>query len=235
MSENPVVTLNVISAADGVIHAPNFDSRRPACRNGSQSGLGVTGRKASAWRNTTKPVTCKACLKREDATETPASEPEYRETVTSADGTTENGACSAAHALTLLRTALRRGYRVEATRHGGAVITRDVAHTGFAPGPGAHTVTLTPRDRAGVISRTALIDLTLIERGAWLTSAGRVNAGYLHSIPPAASARLVSRGLADVREDGSVTLSLTARLALIGQGHREPSSLTALLTTPGAL
>jgi hypothetical protein len=57
----------MIAAGGGVVHAEAADpftgeaARRPVCRPGSASGLGLTGRRASAWRYTAKDMTCTRC------------------------------------------------------------------------------------------------------------------------------------------------------------------------------
>lgn len=150
----------------------------------------------------------------------------FREVITSADGTIAEGTCSEAHALALLRTAVRRGYRAEATRHGGAVVERDVWDGGFAPRK--HTVTLEPLTPAGALTATVRADLDAIARarapyfareGA---NAGRIIAGFRYGIPPATSARLAGRGLVTIGGSGerpAVSLSLAARLAMLAADH----------------
>ena len=120
----------------------------------------------------------------------------FRETVTSADGSTTEGTCSEEHATALLRTAVRRGYRAEATRQGGAVITREV------PGPFVprkHVVTLEPLTPAGRVTETQRRDLAAIDhRAGVLRPDGRIKAGFACLIPPAAAARLIQGGLVTV-------------------------------------
>lgn len=141
----------------------------------------------------------------------------FRETVTSADGEVTESACTEEHALRLLRTAVRRGYRTEATSRGGAVITRELAQSR------KRTVTLEPVSAARVTA-TMRRDLGLIAmRGASLLENGRIRAGYLYGIPPATSARLISRGLVTVTGT-SVAVSLAARLAMLAQDHRASAS-----------
>lgn len=152
----------------------------------------------------------------------------FRETVTDADGAAAEGTCSEAHALALLRRAVRLGYRVEATRHGGAVIAREIpAGTDQWSPPRTHTVTLEPVTPAGTVTAANRIDLGIIDRRGGLRrpaqlNHGRIDAG-LNSIPPAAAARLIDRGLVTV--DGTtVTVSLIARLAMVAQDHRTETS-----------
>jgi hypothetical protein len=147
-------------------------------------------------------------------------------TVIESDGTASNGTCSAAHATSLLQAAVQRGYRVEATRRGGAVITRDVWTGGTCPGQ--HAVTLEPVTRVGVLTDQIRRDLGAIgERTgrspAYLRRDGRIYAG-LYAIPPAAARRLLERGLITAAAPGDgradVAVSLQARLALLAADHR---------------
>jgi len=148
--------------------------------------------------------------------------PMFRELITNADGSTEEGTCSEDHALSLLRRAVRLGFQVEATRHGGAVIVREIPGS---TGTHRHTVALEPVTPAGRLTATVRLDLAIIDRRMGRSLAarlnpvtGRIDAG-LNSIPPAAAARLISRGLVTVT-DGAVAVSLTARLAMLAQDHR---------------
>jgi hypothetical protein len=52
---------NLIAVTGGAVHARSA-GRRPLCRPGSQSGLGVTGRRRTTYKETSKHVTCKRCL-----------------------------------------------------------------------------------------------------------------------------------------------------------------------------
>lgn len=153
------------------------------------------------------------------------SEAAFSETVTSADGTVSTGTCSEAHAWSLLQRAVRHGYSVEATRTGGAVIVREIPSGSLTWTPRRkHTVTLEPSAAAGKITDQMRRDLDAIaarRSGAWL-AAGRINAGF-YTVPKAAAARLVQRGLVTV--DGTaVSLSLAARLAMLAQDHRTTTS-----------
>jgi hypothetical protein len=165
----------------------------------------------------------------------------FREVATSTNGTTTEGTCSEGHALYLLRTAVRRGYQVEATRHGGAVITRKV-WTGDVT-PKTLTVAIEPLTAVGLITPTLLGDLAVIsaEQRAYRVDQaepgfrsriGRINA-RLASVPPAAARRLVERGLIVLGEPERSTsngclpetrtpvqLSLVARLVLLAHAHR---------------
>ncbi|MDX3672748.1 hypothetical protein [Streptomyces europaeiscabiei] len=164
----------------------------------------------------------------------------FNETVTHTDGSTSTGTATETHALRLLRKAVRRGYHVEATRTGGAIIERDV-HDG-SPVPKKHTVTLEPVQAIGTLTVTVRRDIAAVEaRGAYLvtaaepqfrTNVGRIAAGFA-SIPPAASQRLVDRGLVGVGQPYTATsngflpetrvpvrVSLVAQLAMLAQDHR---------------
>jgi len=155
----------------------------------------------------------------------------FRETVTSADGSTEEGTCTEAQASRLLATAVRRGYTVEATRNGGAVIVRTIPGTADHWTPTRrHTVTLEPLAEAGKVTDTMRSDLVII--GLWPAGrnlAARLNAGTgridagLNSIPRGAAKRLIERGLVTVTGD-AVTVSLSARLAMLAQDHRTETS-----------
>jgi hypothetical protein len=152
----------------------------------------------------------------------------FRETITSADGSTAEGACSEAHAMYTLGRAVRLGYRVEATRHGGAVVVREIpACTDRWQLPKRHTVTIEPVMQAGRVTDVNRLDLELVSgRGGSRMQGDRIKAGYLNSIPPGAAGRLIARGLVTVADDGVVTVSLVARLAMLAQDHhtetREP-------------
>ena len=152
----------------------------------------------------------------------------FRETITSADDSTEEGTCGEADALRLLGRAVRLGYRVEATRQGGAVVVREIpACTDRWQLPRRHTVTVEPVVQAGRVTGVNRLDLELIggRGGSWLQG-DRIRAGYLNSIPPGAAGRLIARGLVTVADDGVATVSLVARLAMLAQDHhtetREP-------------
>ena len=145
----------------------------------------------------------------------------FRELITNADGATAEGRSTEEHAMTLLRIATRRGYRIEATRQGGMTITRDVHSGGFAPRK--HTVTLEPAAPSGKITATVRRDLEAIAVRGSLLENGRIKAGFIYGIPPAASARLIACGLVTV-EGTAVSVSLAARLAMCAQDHRATAS-----------
>lgn len=149
-------------------------------------------------------------------------------TVTSTDGTVAEGACSDADVRRSLATAARRGYQVEVTPNGGASIVREI------PGKGSHRVTYKPFRSALNLTPTARLNLRLIDtrRAEFQPATGRIKAGYVNSIPPAASSSLRSRGLVAV--DGTtVTVSMSARLAMLARDHK-PAPWAHILT-PGQL
>jgi hypothetical protein len=150
-------------------------------------------------------------------------------TVTSTDGSVAEGACSDADVKRSIATAARRGYQVEVTPGGGANIAREI------PGKGRHSVICKPFRNAGSLTPTVRTDLRLIglrPTAEFQPGTGRIKAGWLNSIPPAASARLRSHGLVAV--DGTtVTVSLSARLAMLARDYA-PAPWAHILT-PGQL
>lgn len=165
----------------------------------------------------------------------------FRETVIDKRGDTAVGTASELHAFTLLRTAVQRGYRTEATRTGGVIITRDV-WDGFVL-PKKAVITLEPEQPVTLISKAVRLDLEDIAADSSpyrVTTAGhhfRRRAGRLYarltSIPPMTAQRLIDRGLVVVGPEETATsngympevrtpvrLSLAARLALVAQAHR---------------
>jgi len=150
-------------------------------------------------------------------------------TVTSADGTVSEGACSDADVRRSLAVAARRGYQVEVTPRGGANIMREV------PGKGRHTVAYYPFRSAGGMTATMREDLRLIgtrKTAEFQPATGRIKAGYVNSIPPGASGALRLRGLVAV--DGTtVTVSMSARLAMLARDRRPAP--WAYILTPGQL
>ncbi|WP_406501576.1 hypothetical protein OHA04_27540 [Streptomyces sp. NBC_01590] len=149
----------------------------------------------------------------------------YRETIAHAHGTTE-GTASEQHATMLLARAARRGYAIEVTTPGGALIT----WTRHVFGPGENTVvradrsiTLEPFTPVGTLSDTVRADLDLIAgdpHARYAEENGRrVIRGLVWRIPAFTTARLRARGLV-VEEEGLVCLSLTAHLGLLAHAHR---------------
>lgn len=51
-----------LKSSTGLVHIAAEDGKRPLCRLGAYSGLGVTGRKAPAYTRTTKEATCQKCI-----------------------------------------------------------------------------------------------------------------------------------------------------------------------------
>lgn len=150
-------------------------------------------------------------------------------TVTGTDGTVIEGACSDADVRRSIAVAARRGYQVEVTPSGGANISREV------PGKGRHWVVYRPFRHAGTMTATVRNDLRLIgiRAAAELQpETGRIKAGYVNSIPPAASATLRSRGLVAVNGT-TVTVSVSARLAMLARDYA-PAPWAHILT-PGQL
>ena len=147
----------------------------------------------------------------------------FHETITSTmDNIRAETECGEDYARCLLMSAVRRRYTVEATRQGGAVIVRDIRGGAV---PYQRIVTLEPVTPAGKVTATMRLDLAIIDRRAGKTLAARLEPGTrridagLNSIPPAAAARLISRGLVTVTGT-SVAVSLAARLAMLAQDHR---------------
>src|ERR1035441_1915124 len=139
-------------------------------------------------------------------------------TVNHTDGPAAQGACSDADVTPSLATAARRGYQVEVTPQGGANIARQI------PGKGRHSVVYAPFRNAGSLTATVREDLRLIAirpAAELQPETGRINAGYVNSIPPAASSLLIFRCLVAVNGT-AVTLSMSARLALLATDHRTP-------------
>ncbi len=134
----------------------------------------------------------------------------FRMTVTYADGTTSTGTATEAHTRASLTRAVSLGLRVEATRRGGVIITRDL------PDGRTHTVTyLLPAPIH--LSETVRRDLGLIALRGGRMKDGRIITG-LFAIPPAAAARLARAGLVAVQA-GQVSVSLAGRLALHAVAH----------------
>lgn len=161
--------------------------------------------------------------------------------VTSTDGTTTSSPSSEQHVLALLRRGVRYSHcTVEATRSGGAVIEQR-RHDG-TPVPKKRTIAIEPAAPLGRITPTVRRDLECIDAGraymvteaeeAFQSRVGRIAAGFA-GVPPAASARLIARGLVVVGAPYAETsngflpetrvpvrVSLAARLALLSQDHR---------------
>ncbi|MCY0957708.1 hypothetical protein [Streptomyces sp. H27-H5] len=149
----------------------------------------------------------------------------FKQTQQHAGGVTE-GTASEPAARMLLATAVRRGYTVEATPAGGALITWTRHLFGATDGAvvlATRSISLEPFTPVGALSGPTRDDLALIggDRHAHYAEEDgrRVIAGPMWRIPAFATARLRARTL--VVEDGDrVRLSLTARLGLLAQTHR---------------
>jgi hypothetical protein len=145
-------------------------------------------------------------------------QPQFYMTVTSTDGTVTKGTCTEAEAARSLATAARRGYFAEVMPDGGTAIMRKVHGTAG----GEHWVRLEPARHAPRLTATVRHDLFLIAvrpTAVYEPETGRIKAGYINSIPPAASALLRHRGLVTV-SGTTVTVSLSARLAMLAQDNR---------------
>ena len=137
-------------------------------------------------------------------------------TVIQSDGSVQEGICTEAQAARSLATAARRGYDIEVLPNGGANIGRKI------PGVGRHVVKLAPVRKAGKLTPTMRQDLALIasrHRSDFVPETGRIKAGYVNSIPPAASASLMARGLVTLTGT-AISVSLSARLAMLAQDNR---------------
>lgn len=149
----------------------------------------------------------------------------FNQTQRHAGGVTQ-GTASERHARMLLVSAVRRGYAVEATPAGGALITWTrhlFGPDGFSVVRADRSISLVALTPVGPLTEVIRDDLALIaqERRARYASEGRrrVIGGLTWRIPAGATARLLDRGLV-VEEEGLVRLALTARLGLLAQTHR---------------
>ncbi|MGA5497746.1 hypothetical protein ACPCSP_25620 [Streptomyces cinereoruber] len=172
----------------------------------------------------------------------------FRETVTHAGGDTE-GTASEAHALMLLRRAARRGYAIEATAPGGALITWTCHQLG---GVEHRSISLVPQMPVGTLTDAVTRDLGLIAdlrpvEYVFNDHGRRIILAGLTEISAMMTATLRARQLV-TEHRGTVRLTLTARLGLLAAAHRttttEPDSwsrpadagmaaLTAGLNRPG--
>jgi len=139
-------------------------------------------------------------------------------TVTHADGSVHKGTCTEEQAARSLATASRRGYFIEVLPNGGANIMREV----HGPAGGSHWVKLEPIRNAGKLTPTVRTDLALIASrhiAVLVPETGRIKAAYIHSIPPGAASLLRAQGLVTLAGE-TVTVSLSARLAMLAQDNR---------------
>lgn len=146
----------------------------------------------------------------------------FRETITHAGGVTE-GTASEAHALTTLRRAVRRGYAIDVTREGGALITwtRREMRGGIAQ----RSITFAPQMPVGTLTEAVIRDLTDIDglrpvRYTENDHGRRIILAGLTEISPMATAALRARKLVTADAYGKVRLTLTARLGLLAVAHR---------------
>lgn len=144
----------------------------------------------------------------------------FRETVTHASGES-TGTASEAHALFLLRRAVRHGYSIEAVAGGGAVITWTRA--GIGGRTALRSITLTPHTPVGTLTEDTVRHLGVIDSrvGAHyeLREQRRIIAVGLYEIPALDTARLRARALVTADDAAPVRLTLTARLGLLAEAH----------------
>jgi hypothetical protein len=147
----------------------------------------------------------------------------FTETVES-PGNLSTGAASEAHALILLRRASSRGYAIEPTREGGAIVRYRKRHLGH-PEPVVHTITLAPHVPAGDLVDGDVFTLRAIDdaKVARFTDSDRyalpVIAAGTYEVPPAQTESLQGRHLLAVDDDRNVRLTLSARLGLLAHAH----------------
>lgn len=149
----------------------------------------------------------------------------FEETIVHADGSSTRGNASEQHAKLLLTRAGRRGYRVEVTRAGGVLVswTARQLNGDDRVVKRERSVLLAPRGPVtSCLTERTLADLDLIvqERSRYRRLEGDILCGRWRRIPPAATHRLIRRGLVDVDEDGLVWVTLAARLARLAREHR---------------
>ncbi|WP_128378529.1 hypothetical protein [Streptomyces cavernae] len=165
----------------------------------------------------------------------------FHEIVTHADGSTGHGTATEAYALSLLRKAVRRDCRMEATRTGGIVITRDLWRGRVVPDhhivalePAKPVNRLTPAVRRDLEAVLAAPDAYVVNQAEqpFRARVGRLWARFV-SLAPGTVARLVEGGLLVLGEPYAATsngflseqrrpvrVSLAARLAMGAQAHR---------------
>ncbi|MFJ3249116.1 hypothetical protein [Streptomyces sp. NPDC086782] len=129
-------------------------------------------------------------------------------------------------ALSLLRRGCNRGYAIEATRDGGAVITWRRTDR-IARRKVQCSITLAPHTPVGDLTAQTLQDLTLVDSvkvARYVRSIGhrdgdRVIEGGTYVIPPARTDALGAYGLIVADSGGRLRLTLTAHLARLAQAH----------------
>ncbi|WP_457455759.1 hypothetical protein [Streptomyces sp. TE5632] len=143
----------------------------------------------------------------------------FTETVESPDSTS-TGTVSEPRALLLLRRANRRGYAIQPLRDGGAAVRYRMASSGR---PKLFVHTFTPTVPAGDLTDADRLNLHTIDevKAARFTGTdgARAIAAGMYEIPPARAGQLAGRGLLAAEQDGSLRLTLPARLALVAAAH----------------
>ncbi|MFF4388567.1 hypothetical protein ACFY0G_17570 [Streptomyces sp. NPDC001552] len=145
----------------------------------------------------------------------------FRETVVHAGGTTE-GTASEAHLLMTLRRAVRRGYGIEATREGGALVTWTRAE--YSGQTAERAVLFAPQKPVAALTEALAQDLHLInDMGPAKyeeNAQGRrvIRVGFLE-FSPMATAHLRARQMVATDQHGTVRLTMTARLSLLAAKH----------------
>ncbi|MEU1853933.1 hypothetical protein ABZ499_32920 [Streptomyces sp. NPDC019990] len=146
----------------------------------------------------------------------------FTETIASPAGAA-TGSVSESHALILLRRSCRRGYAIEPLRNGGAVIRYRRASL-TATAPVQNTITLTPHEPAEPtdldLSNLRYIDAVKIARftGSDRYALPVVLAGT-YEIPPGQAERLSRQSFLADAADGTLRLTLAARLTLLAASH----------------
>lgn len=156
----------------------------------------------------------------------------FTETIES-PGSVSTGAASEAHALILLRRSCNRGYAIQPTPDGGAIIRYRKRHLG-QPEPVVHTVTLAPLVPVGDLTDSDTGNLRVID-GAKISrfaDSGRytlpVIAAGMYEIPPAQAESLQARNLVAADSNGNVRVTLSARLGLLARAHEQLATLDRL-------
>ncbi|MFD0209146.1 hypothetical protein ACFVH9_08410 [Streptomyces hirsutus] len=146
----------------------------------------------------------------------------FTEAIKSSDSASvSTGTASEPHALVLLRRASNRGYAIQPLRTGGAIVRYRRAGLG-APRLFVHTFTpIVPADPSSLdLSNLRLIDEVKTARfvGSDRYAAGVIEAGA-YEIPPSQTERLAGQGFLVRGQDGSLRLTLSARLTLVAVAH----------------
>ena len=144
----------------------------------------------------------------------------FRETVTHASGES-SGSASEAHALFLLRRAIRQGDSVEATPAGGAIVRWTRTDRGGIKVK--RSIVFNPHLPVGDLGPETVRHLGVIDSRTSahyeLRELRRIIAVGLYEIQPFDTARLRARGLITTDDAAPVRLTLTARLGLLAQAH----------------